>query len=75
MLTGIGYDALGYWIFLKFYNAHALAVGIVRQRAPGIGSLTKARLARPRSLCSSGNGGGGLKVEGEYSTRLIQTGH
>ena len=28
MLTGIGYDALGYVTFLEFYNAHALALGI-----------------------------------------------
>ena len=35
---------------------------------------TKAKLARPRSLSLSGMGKA-LKVEGEYSTRLIQTGH
>ena len=28
MLTGLGYDALGYGTFLEIYNAHALALGI-----------------------------------------------
>ena len=62
-------------IDVQLSGAVVVMVGsVVRQRAPRIGSLTKASLARPRSLRLSGMGGG-LKVEGEYSTRLIQTGH
>ena len=48
----------GYRRTIVWCVAFVVMVGsVVRQRPPGIGSLTKARLARPRSLHLSGDGG------------------